>query len=95
MPCRARAGMRSRLQNDFSVYTLRPVRIGRPPKPDHLRRSEMLPIRLTVAEKDVMEAAARKFGVTVADMIREGVQLYIRKRGKDGSRKRKEKTKRS
>ena len=83
------------LQNEFSVYTLRPVRIGRPPKPDHLRRSEMLPIRLTTAEKDEMEAAARRFEVTVADLIREGVRLYIRERGKDGSRHRKEKTKRS
>ena len=51
----------------------------------------MYPIRLTAAEKSEYEAAARRFETTVAEMIREGIQLYIRKRGKDGSQKRREK----
>jgi hypothetical protein len=31
------------------------------------------------------ERAARKLGVTVAKMIREGADLYIQMRGRDGS----------
>ena len=74
----------------LSIYVKSQV-IGRPPKPEHLRRSRMLPIRLTASELEQFEAAARRLGVSVADMMREGARLFIEQRGKDGHRKRKEK----
>ena len=69
-----------------SVYTNRQC-MGRPPKPEHLRRSKLFPLRLTPGEFARYERAARKLGVTVAEMLREGAALYIQKRGKDGSPK--------
>lgn len=77
------------LTREVSVYTIRPD-MGRPLKPDQLRRSKMLPLRLTNDEWVRLEGAARRLGVPVAVILREGADLYIRTRGKDGSRKRKE-----
>ena len=61
--------------------------MGRPPKPEHLRRSKLFPLRLTPGEFARYEQAARKLGLTVAEMLREGATLYIQTRGKDGSPK--------
>lgn len=71
------------------VCTLTP-RMGRPPKPEHLRRSTPLHIRLTPGERARLERASRELGVTVAEIFREGATLYLEQRGKGGSRKRKE-----
>lgn len=69
-----------------SVYTN--IRcMGRPPKPEHLRRSKLFPLRLTPGEIGRYERAARKLGVTVAQLLREGADLYIQTRGRDGSPK--------
>jgi len=84
--------MKNKIQLDtpsYSVYTNTGC-MGRPPKPDHLRRSKLFPLRLTPGEFARYERAARKLGVTVAEMLREGADLYIQKRGKDGSPRRKE-----
>ena len=78
------------LTDHVSVYTITPC-MGRPPKATHLVRSKMLPIRLTSGEFDELEAAARRLGVTLADMMRDGARLYIQLKGKDGSSKGKEK----
>jgi hypothetical protein len=81
--------MKNKIQLDkpcFSVYTNTRC-MGRPPKPEHLRRSKLFPLRLTPAEFAHYERAARRLGVTVAEMFREGAGLYIQKRGKDGSPK--------
>jgi len=67
------------------------MRTGRPPKPKHLKRSKWLPLRLTPGEFARYHKASREFGEPVAEIIRKGTDLYIRKRGKGGSRKRKEK----
>jgi len=50
----------------------------------------MLPIRLTADEIAEFESAAQWLGISVADILREGGRLYIKTRGKDGHRKRKE-----
>lgn len=68
------------------VYTNIPC-MGRPPKPEHLRRSKLFPLRLTPGEFARFERAARRLGVTVAEMLREGADLYIKSRGRDGSPK--------
>src|SRR5436190_5458380 len=72
------------LTKGVAVYTITPC-MGRPPKAKHLVRSKMLPIRLTSGEFDELEAAARRLGVTVAEMMRDGARLYIQLKGKDGS----------
>ncbi len=61
--------------------------MGRPPKPDHLRRSKLFPLRLTPGEIGRYERAARRLGVTVAHLLREGADLYIQTGGRDGSPK--------
>ena len=69
-----------------SVYTN--IRcMGRLPKPEHLRRSKLFALRLTPGEIARYERAARKLGVTVAQLLREGADLYIQTRGRDGSPK--------
>ena len=76
------------LTPDLGVYTNTPC-MGRPPKPEGQRRSELFLLRLTPGEIEELESASRRLGETVADIFRKGAKLYIT-RGKDGS-KRKEK----
>ncbi len=69
------------------------MRTGRPPKPEHLKRSKWFPLRLTPSEFAKYHRASRELGEPVAEMLRKGTDLYIRMRGKGGSReKKKEKT---
>jgi hypothetical protein len=68
------------------------MRTGRPPKPDYLKRSKSFPLRLTPDEWAKYHRASRESGEPVAEIIRKAADLYIRKRGKGGSRKKKEKT---
>ena len=84
---------REQMKNRFRL-TRRPNAVytntrcmGRRPKPEHLRRSKLFPLRLTPGEFARYERAARKLGVTVAEMFREGAALYIQARGRDGSPK--------
>ena len=63
----------------------------RPTKPEHLRRTKTFAVKLTASEWSWLEASARRLGVSVAEMLREGAKLYVQTRGKDGSRQRKEK----
>jgi hypothetical protein len=51
----------------------------------------MLPIRLSRSELAALERAAEKLGISVARLLRDGAALYIKMKGKDGHRKRKEK----
>jgi len=82
------------LLGSLSVYTLsRSMAIGRPSKPEHLRRSKMFPLRLTPSEWAVLSAASRQLKESVAAILRTGAALYIRRKGKDGSRRKKEATK--
>jgi hypothetical protein len=84
--------MRNKIQLDtasFDVYTDTQC-MGRPPKPDHLRRSKLFPLRLLPGEYARYERAARRLGVTVAEMFRQGADLYIQTRGRDGSSNKKE-----
>jgi hypothetical protein len=83
------AAMRNQWTSNDNVYTITRD-MARPLKPEHLRRSKILPIRLTAPELKSLEAASRKMGVTVAEIMREGAALYIETKGKDGSRHRKE-----
>jgi len=81
--------MENKIQLDtpcVSVYTNTRC-MGRPPKPEYLRRCKLFPLRLTPGEFARYERAARKLGVTVAEMLREGADLYIQTRGRDGSPK--------
>jgi len=82
-------GNRIALTCRVNVYTNK-MCMGRPPKPESERRSKLFPLRLTHGEIAELEAAARRLGVTVAEIFREGAKAYIEKRSKDGS-KRKEK----
>lgn len=63
--------------------------MARPTKPEYLRRTKTFAIKLTASEWSWLEASARKLGVSVAEMLREGAKLYVQ--GKGGSRNRKEK----
>jgi hypothetical protein len=79
-----------RLTELIYVYTVTSS-MGRPPKPDNLRRDRMLPIRVSEDEWRYLRKAAEKLGMKVSEIFREGARLYINERGKDGSPKRKEK----
>jgi hypothetical protein len=68
--------------------------MGRPPKPENLKRSKMLPLRLTEDEWNYIAQASRETGVSISDILRKGAILFVQKRDKDGSRKPKEKKKR-
>lgn len=59
-------------------------------KPEHLRRSKLFLLRLTPTEFAHYSREARRLGVTIAEMLRDGADLYIQKRGKDGSPMKKE-----
>jgi hypothetical protein len=61
--------------------------MGRPPKPEHLRRSERFFLRLTPSEMAKLEQASRKLGEPVAAILRNGATLYVQLKGKGGSRK--------
>ena len=66
--------------------------MGRPRKTESSRRSKLFPLRLTPGEFACYEQAARKLGVTVAEMLRKGADLYIQTRGKGGSSKKETQT---
>ena len=68
------------------IYTITGDMV-RPTKPEHLRRTRTFAIKLTASEWSWLEASARRLGVSVAEMLREGAKLYVQTRGKDGSRK--------
>jgi hypothetical protein len=85
----AKEQMRNRkgLTGNLCVYTIsHRMAIGRPPKPEHLRRSKLFPLRLTPDEWTELDQAARKLGEPVAALLRKGALLYIHRRGKGGSR---------
>jgi hypothetical protein len=74
------------LTRSLSVYTnKRRMAIGRPPKPEHLRRSKLFPLRLTPGEMEEFEKASRSLGEPVSAILRNGGRLYVRRRGKGGS----------
>jgi hypothetical protein len=82
------------LPQSLSVYTISSgMAIGRPLKPEHLRRSKMFPLRLTPSEWAALSAASRQLKESVAAILRTGAALYIRRKGKGGSRRKKEATK--
>ena len=68
--------------------------MGRPPKPENLRRSKMLPLRLTEDEWNCVLKASQETGISVSDIFRNGARLFIQQRDKDGHRKAKEKKRR-
>ena len=70
----------NRLTNVVSDCTNTPC-MGRPPKPEHLRRSERFFLRLTPGEMAELEQASRKLGEPVAAILRNGAAAYIRLRG--------------
>jgi hypothetical protein len=59
-------------------------KMGRPPKPDHLRRSEVLQVRLTPGELAELKRSSRQLGETMGDILRAGAVLYISNRGEKG-----------
>jgi hypothetical protein len=64
--------------------------MGQPPKPEHLKRSKLFPLRLTPGEITYLKRASRKLGESVAAILRKGAVLYIQMRGKGGSQRREE-----
>ena len=51
----------------------------------------MLPIRFTVAEFQALEGGAKRLDVSVSEILREGAVLFMKKKGKDGSRRKEKK----
>jgi len=75
---------RFRLPKGVTVITVTPTCMGRPPKPESQRRSKLVQLRLTPGEIASLEAASRKTGESVSDILRKGAALYMEK-GKGGS----------
>jgi hypothetical protein len=67
--------------------------MGRPLKPEHLKRTKVFPLRLTNREWAELAKAARELGQSVASILRNGGMLYIHQRGKGGSKAKGEKNK--
>lgn len=78
-------GNRIFLTRMSNVYTTKADMTGQP-KPQHLRRSKLFPIRLTPGEMAALEAASRQLNESVASILRKGATLYIQLRGRGGSR---------
>jgi hypothetical protein len=78
------------LTDEINVLHL-PSCVGRPKLAPYLRRSKILPVRLSAAEFAELERVADRMDVSIGQVVREGIALYINKKGKDGHRKRKEK----
>jgi hypothetical protein len=74
------------LTPEVNVYTVT-SRMARPPKPEHLRRSKLFPLRLTPTEIARLERASRRLQEPVADILRRGAELYLEMRGKGGSKR--------
>ena len=74
-----------RLTETINVYTVM-SRMARPPKPEHLRRSKLFPLRLTPSEIAKLERASRSLKEPVAEILRKGAELYLEMRGKGGSK---------
>ena len=51
-------------------------KMGRPPLPAEKRRGRLVTIRLTAAEAEVMESAAREAGLTMSEFLRLGGLAY-------------------
>ena len=51
-------------------------RIGRPPMPAGKRRGKLVALRLTAAEAELMESAAREAGLTLSEFLRRGGLAY-------------------
>ena len=68
-------------------------RTGRPPKSEHLRRSKLVPVRMTEQEHEELQVLAESAGVTVSDLMRKGGTTLGRELNKGKRRvNRKEKT---
>lgn len=74
---------------EVNVYTFTSG-MGRPSIPEHHRRSNLFPLRLSPREMAVLKKASRVLGESVAGILRKGAVLYIKKKGKGGSRSTKE-----
>ncbi len=79
-----------RLTHGVNVYTFA-ADMGRPRKSKDNKRSKLFPLRLSPRETRFFSAKARDLGESVASVFRNGGVLYIQKRSRDGSLKRKEK----
>ena len=51
----------------------------------------MLPIRFTVAEYQTLESGSKQLDVSVSEILREGAVLFMKMKGKDGSRRKEKK----
>ena len=68
--------------------------MGRPKIASHLRRSKILPIRLSSAEFTQLQRAAERLDLSIGQFVRDSVAQYVKTKGKDGHRKGKEKKER-
>ena len=57
-------------------------KMGRPPLPRGMQRTEQLNVRATRAERRMLEAEAKRRGITVSDLLME--PWRGQKAGKDG-----------
>jgi hypothetical protein len=78
------------LTHGINVYTFA-ADMGRPRKSKDNKRSKLFPLRLSPRETKFFSAKARDLGESVASVFRNGGVLYIQKRSRDGSLKRREK----
>jgi hypothetical protein len=78
------------LTHGVNVYTFA-ANMGRPRKSKDDKRSNLFPLRLSPRETKFFSAKARDLGESVASVFRNGGVLYIQKRSRDGSLKRREK----
>jgi hypothetical protein len=80
----------SPLTHSVNVYTFA-ANMGRPRKSKDNKRSKLFPLRLSPRETKFFSRKARDLGESVASVFRNGGVLYIQKRSRDGSLKRREK----
>ncbi len=69
----------------INVYTL--MEVGRPFLPQHLRKEKMLPVRFSASELKELKQRSKRFGVPLAEMVREGIKLYLLRLEQQGESK--------
>lgn len=59
------------------VYTFCLAMPNGPYKPEHLKKTKMIPIRMTQDEFELLSKASQRFGRPISVLLREGARMYV------------------